>query len=192
MEALGHVGIGLLPFQLCRIPPATKLRRSHTTVCSASRWADRLLSDFNFTTDSSSSATATATATLISPSPPSIDRPDRNLPIPIDFYQVLGAQTHFLTDGIRRAFEAKVSKPPQFGFSDEALISRRQILQAACETLSNSRSRREYNEGLLDDEEATVITDVPWDKVSLNSGFSHYAILKLEKGKEIYHLLCWI
>ncbi|VVB07626.1 unnamed protein product [Arabis nemorensis] len=163
MEALGHVGIGLLPFQLCRIPPATKLRRSHTTVCSASRWADRLLSDFNFTTDSSSSATATAT--LISPPPPSIDRPERNLPIPIDFYQVLGAQTHFLTDGIRRAFEAKVSKPPQFGFSDEALISRRQVLQAACETLSNPRSRREYNEGLLDDEEATVITDVPWEKV---------------------------
>lgn len=78
---------------------------------------------------------------------------------------MLGAQTHFLTDGIRRAFEAKVSKPPQFGFSDDALISRRQILQAACETLSNPRSRREYNEGLIDDEEATVITDVPWEKV---------------------------
>ncbi|KAG7604642.1 Protein ACCUMULATION AND REPLICATION OF CHLOROPLASTS 6 [Arabidopsis thaliana] len=170
MEALSHVGIGLSPFQLCRLPPATtKLRRSHntsTTICSASKWADRLLSDFNFTSDSSSSsfATATTTATLVSP-PPSIDRPERHVPIPIDFYQVLGAQTHFLTDGIRRAFEARVSKPPQFGFSDDALISRRQILQAACETLSNPRSRREYNEGLLDDEEATVITDVPWDKV---------------------------
>ncbi|CAA7041702.1 unnamed protein product [Microthlaspi erraticum] len=169
MEALGHVGIGLLPFQICRLPPATKLRRSHQTsspttiLCSASRWADRLLSDFNFTTDSSSSSSV-ATATLISP-PPSIDRPERHVPIPIDFYQVLGAQTHFLTDGIRRAFEAKVSKPPQFGFSDDALISRRQILQAACETLSNPRFRREYNESLLDDEEATVITDVPWEKV---------------------------
>ncbi|KFK32921.1 hypothetical protein AALP_AA6G306600 [Arabis alpina] len=165
MEALGHVGIGLLPFQLHRIPPATKLRRSNhhtTTICSASRWADRLLSDFNFTSDSSSSSLSTAT--LISP-PPTIDRPERNVPIPIDFYQVLGAQTHFLTDGIRRAFEAKVSKPPQFGFSDDALISRRQILQAACETLSNPRSRREYNEGLVDDEEATVFTDVPWEKV---------------------------
>ncbi|KAF3577185.1 hypothetical protein DY000_02030790 [Brassica cretica] len=168
MEALGHLGIGLFPFQICRLPPATKLRRSlHSspvinTVCSASRWADRLLSDFNFTTDSSS--VATATATLASP-PLSIDRPERHVPIPIDFYQVLGAETHFLTDGIRRAFEARVSKPPQFGFSDDALISRRQILQAACETLSNPRSRRGYNESLLDDEEATVITDVPWDKV---------------------------
>ncbi|XP_010481984.2 PREDICTED: protein ACCUMULATION AND REPLICATION OF CHLOROPLASTS 6, chloroplastic [Camelina sativa] len=167
MEALSHVGIGLFPFQLCRLPPATtKLRRSHntsntTTICSASKWADRLLSDFNFTSDSSSSV---STATLVSP-PPSIDRPGRHIPIPIDFYQVLGAQTHFLTDGIRRAFEARVSKPPQFGFSDDALISRRQILQAACETLSNPRSRREYNEGLVDDEEATVITEVPWEKV---------------------------
>ncbi|XP_010494186.1 PREDICTED: protein ACCUMULATION AND REPLICATION OF CHLOROPLASTS 6, chloroplastic [Camelina sativa] len=168
MEALSHVGIGLFPFQLCRLPPATtKLRRSHntstttTTICSASKWADRLLSDFNFSSDSSSSV---ATATLVSP-PPSIDRPERHVPIPIDFYQVLGAQTHFLTDGIRRAFEARVSKPPQFGFSDDALISRRQILQAACETLSNPRSRREYNEGLVDDEEATVITEVPWEKV---------------------------
>ncbi|ESQ44826.1 hypothetical protein EUTSA_v10003151mg [Eutrema salsugineum] len=169
MEALGHVSISLFPFQKCRIPPATKLSRSQTsvpttTICSASRWADRLLSDFNFTSDSSSSSVATATATLVSP-PPSIDRPERHVPIPIDFYQVLGAETHFLTDGIRRAFEARVSKPPQFGFSDDALISRRQILQAACETLSNPRSRREYNEGLLDAEEAIVITDVPWEKV---------------------------
>ncbi|KAG2262146.1 hypothetical protein Bca4012_013201 [Brassica carinata] len=169
MEALTHLRIGLFPFQISRLPPATKLRRSLssspvTTVCSASRWADRLLSDFNFTTDSSSSSSSVATATLVSP-PLSIDRPERHVPIPIDFYQVLGAETHFLTDGIRRAFEARVSKPPQFGFSDDALISRRQILQAACETLSNPRSRREYNESLLDDEEATVITDVPWDKV---------------------------
>ncbi|CAF2091755.1 hypothetical protein BRARA_F03845 [Brassica rapa] len=170
MEALGrHLGIGLFPFQICRLPPATKLRRSLpsspviTTVCSASRWADRLLPDFNFTTDSSSSSSA-STATLVSP-PPSIDRPERHVAIPIDFYEVLGAETHFLTDGIRRAFEARVSKPPQFGFSDDALISRRQILQAACETLSNPRSRREYDESLVDDEAATVFTDVPWDKV---------------------------
>ncbi|CAH8300264.1 unnamed protein product [Eruca vesicaria subsp. sativa] len=172
MEAVGHLGLGLIPFHICRHPPATKLRRTLpsspiTTVCSASRWADRLLPDFNFTTDSSSSSSSlatAATATLVSPPPPSIEQ-QRHVPIPIDFYQVLGAETHFLTDGIRRAFEARVSKPPQFGFSDDALISRRQILQAACETLSNPRSRREYNESLVDDVDATLITDVPWDKV---------------------------
>lgn len=85
--------------------------------------------------------------------------------IPLDFYQVLGAETHFLGDGIRRAYEARVSKPPQFGFSQDALLSRRQILMAACETLVNSGSRREYNQSLVEDEEGTVLTQVPWDKV---------------------------
>lgn len=68
-------------------------------------------------------------------------------------------------DGIRRAFEAKVSKPPQLGFSQEALIARRQILQAACDTLSNPSSRGDYNRGLLDDPESTCTTHVPWDKI---------------------------
>ncbi|XP_010535306.1 PREDICTED: protein ACCUMULATION AND REPLICATION OF CHLOROPLASTS 6, chloroplastic isoform X2 [Tarenaya hassleriana] len=170
MEALGHVAVGLCSLRKPRQRPPmspAKLRRRHsaTTLCSASKWADRLLSDFNFTTDSSSSSSSSvATATLAAP-PPSLAPPDRHIPIPIDFYQVLGAEMHFLTDGIRRAYESRVSKPPQFGFSDDALISRRQFLQAACETLSNPRSRREYNQGLLDDEEDTIITEVPWDKV---------------------------
>ncbi|CAN8273938.1 unnamed protein product [Cochlearia groenlandica] len=184
MEALSHIGIGLFPSNLRRRfpPPPTNLRRrfpplpsnlrrsSHTIISSASKWADRLLPDFNFTSDSSS-AVSTSTAKLLSPPPPpSIER---HVPIPIDFYQVLGAETHFLTDGIRRSFESRVSKPPQFGLSDEALISRRQILQAACDTLSNPKSRREYDESLLldvvdddDDDDAMIITNnVPWDKV---------------------------
>lgn len=68
-------------------------------------------------------------------------------------------------DGIRRAYEARISKPPQYGFSPDALISRRQILQAACETLANASSRREYNQGLADDHADTILTEVPWDKV---------------------------
>lgn len=85
--------------------------------------------------------------------------------MPIDFYRVLGAEAHFLGDGIRRCYEARVLKPPQYGYSDDALISRRQILQAACETLANPSSRREYNKGLADDEFDTILTDVPWDNV---------------------------
>lgn len=79
--------------------------------------------------------------------------------------QVLGAETHFLGDGIRRAYEVRVSKPPQYGLSQDTIISRRQILLAACETLSNPGSRRNYNQGLVDDERDTIITQVPWDKV---------------------------
>lgn len=85
--------------------------------------------------------------------------------MPIDFYRVLGAEAHFLGDGIRRCYDARITKPPLYGYSQEALIGRRQILQAACETLADSTSRREYNQGLTHHEFDTILTPVPWDKV---------------------------
>lgn len=45
------------------------------------------------------------------------------------------------------------------------LVSRRQILLAACETLADPRSRRDYNRGLAEEEFDTILTQVPWDKV---------------------------
>ncbi|KAK6115258.1 hypothetical protein DH2020_007527 [Rehmannia glutinosa] len=66
---------------------------------------------------------------------------------------------------IKKKRDVGFEAAPQYGYSDDALISRRQILQAACETLANPGSRREYNEGLADDEFDTIITQVPWDKV---------------------------
>lgn len=138
------------------------------TTRSASKWAERLISDFQFLGDSSDhhiSGSSSTAATLIPALPPRLDPPERYVSIPLDFYRVLGAETHFLGDGIRRAYEARVSKPPSYGFSHDALISRRQILQAACETLADPGSRREYNQGLVDDERGTVFTQVPWDKV---------------------------
>ncbi|KAJ6399552.1 hypothetical protein OIU77_020167 [Salix suchowensis] len=171
MEALGHVGIGLCSPKL--FPPLKKPSKVGTTItCSASKWADRLLSDFQFftSTDTSSSSSdllhhslSSSTATLAPPPP--LSPPERYVSIPLHFYQVLGAETHFLGDGIKRAYEARVSKPPQYGFSQDALVSRRQILQAACETLADPASRRDYNQGLIDDETDTIITQVPWDKV---------------------------
>lgn len=85
--------------------------------------------------------------------------------IPVDFYGVLGAEPHFLGDGIKRCYEARVSKTPQYGYSQEALITRRQILQAACDTLAKPSSRREYNQGLAKDKFDTILTQVPWDNV---------------------------
>ncbi|GMP81515.1 hypothetical protein CsSME_00036199 [Camellia sinensis var. sinensis] len=135
---------------------------------SASKWADRLLSDFQFLPSTAASSDSpdspSAAATLFPPLPPHLAPPERHVSMPIDFYRVLGAEMHFLGDGIRRAYEARVSKPPQYGYSQDVLIGRRQILQAACETLSNPRSRREYNQGLAEDEFDTILTDVPWDK----------------------------
>lgn len=175
MEALASRPLGL-SIGLCSTPrlllhplPPPYSSKSHnklslSTTCSASKWADRLIADFQFLAEPSSSSSSdhsSSTATLLPPLAP----PERHVSIPIDFYRVLGAETHFLGDGIRRAYEARVSKPPQYGFTDDALISRRQILQAACETLTNPSSRREYNQGLGEDHLDTILTQVPWDKV---------------------------
>jgi hypothetical protein len=184
MEALRPLGVGLCtaPRLLLSLPHP---RKSHklspssgagggcssrssrlSTTCSASKWADRLIADFQFLAEPSSDhSLSSSTATITPPSPPLAPPDDRHVSIPLDFYRVLGAESHFLADGIRRAYEARVSKPPPYGFSDDALISRRQILQAACETLTNPSSRRDYNRGLVDDELGTIFTQVPWDKV---------------------------
>ncbi|XVF73857.1 hypothetical protein PTKIN_Ptkin13bG0015000 [Pterospermum kingtungense] len=175
MESLRHISIGFCTPSLTSLPHPRKPSKLHNpstaTVCSASKWADRLLADFQFlpNSDNSFSSPSSSTATLSPPFPPppslSLSHPERYVSIPLDFYKVLGAETHFLGDGIKRAYEARVSKPPQYGFSQDTLISRRQILQAACETLANPGSRRNYNQGLVDDERDTIITQVPWDKV---------------------------
>jgi len=138
---------------------------SLSTTCATSRWAERLIADFQFLGDASSGATATLSPSSV---PPRLDPPERYVSIPLDLYRVLGAESHFLGDGIRRAYEAKFSKPPQYAFSNDALVSRRQILQAACETLADPASRREYNQGLVDDEDAAILTQIPFDKVILS------------------------
>ncbi|CAH9067845.1 unnamed protein product [Cuscuta epithymum] len=174
MEALTH-----LSFRICppKLAPPSNTKRIHRVSAvsgggsgapatfSASKWADRLFSDFHFfpsssTPDPPEQKSSTATLT------PPLDVPERHVSLPIDFYRVLGAETHFLGDGIRRAYEARISKPPQYGYSDGALISRRQILQAACETLADPSSRRDYNQGLANHEFDARLTQVPWDKVA--------------------------
>ncbi|PON51983.1 DnaJ domain containing protein [Parasponia andersonii] len=179
METLRQLGIGISTPRLGPLSLPRKVQKLNPSygrpiTCSASRWAERLLADFNFVGDSSDhnyhhhhyySSSSSATATLAPPPSPLLAPPDRHVSVPLDFYQVLGAETHFLGDGIRRAYEARVSKPPQYGFSQEALLSRRQILQAACETLVDPNLRREYNQSLVEDEEGTLLTQVPWDKV---------------------------
>ncbi|XP_075479783.1 protein ACCUMULATION AND REPLICATION OF CHLOROPLASTS 6, chloroplastic isoform X1 [Primulina tabacum] len=165
MDALRNLSIGLYGHRL--LPPPRKFSarkphfKPHAAVSGGSttrKWADRLLADFQF-----------LPATLDPPDPitpqPLPSLPERHVSMPLDFYRILGAESHFLGDGIRRAYDARVSKPPQSGYSDDALISRRQILQAACQTLANPSSRRDYNQSLAEDEFDTILTQVPWDKV---------------------------
>ncbi|KAG8377874.1 hypothetical protein BUALT_Bualt08G0079000 [Buddleja alternifolia] len=166
MEALTQLSIGIYTPRLLSPTPANKLhfrpRAAVSGGSTTSKWADRLLGDFQFLPSTSDPPDA---STSTPPPPPLPSFPERHVSMPLDFYRVLGAESHFLGDGIRRAYDARVFKPPQYGYSDDALISRRQILQAACETLANPSSRREYNQGLADDEFDTILTQVPWEKV---------------------------
>ncbi|KAK1427274.1 hypothetical protein QVD17_15957 [Tagetes erecta] len=173
MEAIGHLRLGVCVPLTTTFPPSTTKKHLKPTAIStgptntfssASKWANRLFSDFQFLpTTNADSSDLTTTTTVTPPYPPTTT--DRHVSMPIDFYKVLGAKPHFLGDGINRCYEARVLKPPQYGYSDDALISRRQILQAACETLANPSLKREYNQGLADDEFDTILTDVPWDNV---------------------------
>ncbi|XP_060199777.1 protein ACCUMULATION AND REPLICATION OF CHLOROPLASTS 6, chloroplastic [Lycium barbarum] len=143
-------------------PPRVNAVSGGATNFSASKWADRLLADFQFLPSNNDSSDFQNSTTI---PPPQLSPPDRHVSMPIDFYKVLGAEVHFLADGIRRSYDARITKPPQYGYSQEALIGRRQILQAACETLADSTSRREYNQGLAQHEFDTILTPVPWDKI---------------------------
>ncbi|XP_047320037.1 protein ACCUMULATION AND REPLICATION OF CHLOROPLASTS 6, chloroplastic [Impatiens glandulifera] len=179
MEALRCIGLGVSANRLPLPPTIKKLHKPPTAVTgggnasvsgnfSASKWADRLLSDFQFlpspdSPDKPQHSTSSSVLSATIPAP--LPTVERHISIPIDFYRVLGAEAHFLGDGIRRSYESRVSKPPQYGYSQDVLISRRQILQAACETLANPSSRAEYNEGLAEDEFDAIITQVPWEKV---------------------------
>ncbi|KAJ4967396.1 hypothetical protein NE237_019245 [Protea cynaroides] len=183
MEALKHVGVALCGSS--RVEPKRKraprklkfIRGSGSSgaqgdtsvsafYASKHKWAERLLPDFQFLPSTSpSDRLSTSSSSYPSSVLPLTTAPERYVSLPVDFYKVLGAESHFLGDGIRRAYDARVSKPPQYGFSHDALLSRRQILQAACETLAKSNSRAEYNEGLEEDKDGTLVTQVPWDKV---------------------------
>ncbi|KAG6390645.1 hypothetical protein SASPL_148383 [Salvia splendens] len=169
MEALSQLSVAPYPRRLLS-PPSN--RKPHFKLSAAvsggpttsSRWADRLFADFQFLPSPSDNPDVAFSSPPPPPPLPSLS--ERLVSMPLDFYWVLGAEPHFLGDGVRRAYDARVSKPPQYGYSDDALISRRQILQAACETLANSSSRREYNQGLAHDEFDTIVTQVPWDKIA--------------------------
>ncbi|KAF7022892.1 hypothetical protein CFC21_035525 [Triticum aestivum] len=145
-------------------PPASAL------ACrAASRWADRLFADFHLLPAAAAAPDPPAAAPAGVSAAPCVplfpDAADRSLPVQVDFYKVLGAEPHFLSDGVRRAFEARAAKPPQYGYSTDTLVGRRQILQLAHDTLTNQSSRTEYDRALSEDRDAALTLDVAWDKV---------------------------
>ncbi|KAK3152015.1 hypothetical protein QOZ80_2BG0153240 [Eleusine coracana subsp. coracana] len=155
------------PFAFSLPPPCRRSKPPPAPlVCrAASRWADRLFADFHLLPTAAADPPAAASSS-VSPLVPLLpDAADRTIPLPVDFYKILGAEPHFLGDGIRRAFEARIAKPPQYVYSTDALFDRRQMLQVAHDTLTDQSSRTEYDRALSEDREAALTMDVPWDKV---------------------------
>ncbi|KAL2608435.1 hypothetical protein R1flu_027008 [Riccia fluitans] len=97
---------------------------------------------------------------------PSVTKTERTFTLPLDYYQILGAETYFLADSIVRSYEARLAHPPREGFSQEALVARSEILRGARDTLADPDLRGDYNQGLVEDEAGTLMLDVPWSKVS--------------------------
>ncbi|KAH9535774.1 hypothetical protein CY35_17G071200 [Sphagnum magellanicum] len=96
---------------------------------------------------------------------PPIAKTEKTFRLPIDYYQILGADMHHLADAVVRGFEARVNNPPREGFSQQALLARLEILRGARDTLADPELRADYNQALVEDEAGTLVLDVPWTKV---------------------------
>lgn len=66
-----------------------------------------------------------------------------------------------------RAFDSRIDNSPRQGFSQLALLARLEILRGARDSLADPEIRAEYNQGLAEDEEDTLILDVPLSKVRI-------------------------
>jgi hypothetical protein len=96
---------------------------------------------------------------------PPIPQTEKTFRLPIDYYQILGAEPQYLADAIVRAFDSRIDNSPRQGFSQQALLARLEILRGARDTLADPEIRAEYNQGLAEDEADTLILDVPLTKV---------------------------
>ncbi|XP_024359405.1 protein ACCUMULATION AND REPLICATION OF CHLOROPLASTS 6, chloroplastic [Physcomitrium patens] len=96
---------------------------------------------------------------------PPIAQTEKTFRLPIDYYQILGAEPQYLADAIVRAFDSRIDNSPRLGFSQQALLARLEILRGARDSLVDPEIRAEYNQGLAEDEADTLILDVPLTKV---------------------------
>eukprot|EP00249_Psilotum_nudum_P024436 c29182_g4_i2 orf=264-1313(-) len=159
--------------------------KTRGATCQATKWADRLSRDLYGTGPHEAPGEKSETATLswqrvddgsgrrgsvgssavasafLAVTP----KTERTVALPLDYYQILGAETHFLADAVVRVYEARANNLPEEGFSQDALIARREILRVACDTLADPNLRGDYNQALVEDEAGTLMIDVPWSKV---------------------------
>lgn len=113
----------------------------------------------------SSSGTEKFRVQAVASAYPPIAQTEKTFRLPIDYYQILGAEPQYLADAIVRAFDSRIDNSPRQGFSQQALLARLEILRGARDSLADPEIRAEYNQGLTEDEADTLILDVPLSKV---------------------------
>lgn len=65
--------------------------------------------------------------------------------VPLDYYACLGVNKASSPQAVRRAYQKRLSSPPDVGYSEDSLFSRAVLLRSAAETLSQMNSRRAYD-----------------------------------------------
>jgi len=100
-----------------------------------------------------------------------------------------------------RAFDSRIDNSPRQGFSQLALLARLEILRGARDSLADPEIRAEYNQGLAEDEEDTLILDVPLSKVrivsfigrvSLNCGVVQLCFCLRQGGIFFFAIIFWL
>ncbi len=69
--------------------------------------------------------------------------------IPLDHFRLIGVSPSATSEEILRAFQLRLDKTPNEGFTNEVLTQRSELLRLTADLLTDSESRREYENLLL-------------------------------------------
>jgi len=72
------------------------------------------------------------------------------LELPLDHFRLIGVSPSATSEEILRAFQLRLDKTPDEGFTYEVLTQRSELLRLTADLLTDSESRREYENLLLD------------------------------------------
>jgi len=71
------------------------------------------------------------------------------LELPLDHFRLIGVSPSATSEEILRAFQLRLDKTPEEGFTYEVLTQRSELLRLTADLLTNAESRREYENVLL-------------------------------------------
>ena len=69
--------------------------------------------------------------------------------LPLDHFRLIGVSPSATPEEILRAFQLRLDKTPDYGFTFEVLTQRSELLRLTADLLSNAESRREYENLVL-------------------------------------------